>query len=189
MASKPVTLIIAVVAGVLSLMPASAQVVRQGNAGENRDPNAFTSPMVIEAGFVAADRTIWGDKAWHEGPDYKGLGKYTCDGIALRGDIDPKTKENTTGIAMKARSIGQGRLEVTVGLWLFNPKNNHDKSVTLLLEVLDGSKVVAQTTFNSISVEDKGRATARSFPFVVPMDVLKDPPAMKMRLTMTTKDD
>ena len=75
-------------------------------------------------------------------------------------------------------------------MWLFNPKNNHDKSVTLLLEVLDGSKVVAQTTFNSIDVEDKGRATSRSFPFVVPMDVLKeDASAMKMRLTMTTKDN
>ena len=46
---------------------AVAQVARQGSAGTNPDPNAFTSPMVLEASFVAADRAIWGDKSWHRG--------------------------------------------------------------------------------------------------------------------------
>jgi hypothetical protein len=80
---------------------AAAQVARQGPA----DPNVFTSPMVLEASFVAADRSIWGDKGWHEGPDYKALGKYTCDGVALRGDPDRTTNEVATGLAMRAREL------------------------------------------------------------------------------------
>jgi hypothetical protein len=36
--------------------------------------------------------------------------------------------------------------------------------------------------------EDKGHAQARTFPFVIPASVIKTE-AMKMRLTMTTKDD
>src|SRR3954465_2422241 len=107
---------------------AAAQVARQGTP----EPNAFVSPMVLEASFVAADRSIWGDKSWHEGPDYKALGKYTCDGVALRGDPDRQGKAATTGVAMRAREISDGKLEVTIGLWLFNPAHNHDKVVTLL---------------------------------------------------------
>ena len=167
---------------------AVAQVARQGSATKP-DPNAFTSPMVLEASFVAADRSIWGSTSWHEGPDYKALGKYTCDGIALRGDPDKKTNEAATGLAMRAKELPGGKLEVTVGLWLFNPSHNHDKLVTLFLEVLDGAEVVASTTLGPIEVEDKGRARQVSFPFVMPTAVLKAEPAMKMRLTMTTKDD
>jgi hypothetical protein len=127
---------------------AAAQVARQGPA----DPNVFTSPMVLEASFVAADRSIWGDKSWHEGPDYKALGKYRCDGIALRGDPDRNTKEVATGLAMRAKELPGGKLEVTIGLWLLNPSHNHDKLVTLLVEVLDGAEVVASTTLGPIEV-------------------------------------
>ena len=167
---------------------AAAQVARQGTADTSPDPNAFKSPMVVEASFVAADRSIWGDKSWHEGPDYKALGKYTCDGVALRGDPDRKTKEVATGLAMRARELPGDKLEVTIGLWLLNPSHNHDKLVTILVEVLDGAEVVARTTLGPIEVEDKGHAQARTFPFVIPTAVIKTD-AMKMRLTMTTKDD
>jgi hypothetical protein len=167
---------------------AVAQVARQGTPVTPTDPNAFTSPMVLEASFAAADRSIWGDKSWHEGPDYKALGKYTCDGVALRGDTDKKTKEVGTGLAMRAREISGGKLEVTIGLWLFNPAHNHDKLVIILVDVLDGADVVARTTLGPIEVEDKGHTQARSFPFVMPAAVIKND-AMRMRLTMTTKDD
>ena len=144
---------------------------------------------MLEASFVAADRSIWGDKSWHEGPDYKALGKYTCDGIALRGDPDKTDKRNRN----RARDAGQGdfpeaELEVTIGLWLLNPSHNHDKLVTILVEVLDGAEVVARTTLGPMEVEDKGHTQARSFPFVMPTAVIKNA-AMRMRLTMTTKDD
>jgi len=145
--------------------------------------------MVLEASFVAADRSIWGDKSWHEGPDYKALGQYTCDGIALRGDPDRKTNEAATGLAMRAKELPGGKLEITIGLWLLNPSHNHDKLVTVFLEVLDGAEVVARTTLGPIEVEDKGRTRPVSFPFVIPTAVLKTDRAMKMRLTVTTKDD
>ena len=164
---------------------AVAQVARQGT---NPDPNAFTSPMVLEASFVAADRSIWGNKSWHEGPDYKALGKYTCDGVALRGDPDPKTKEAATGLALRARELPGGKLEVTIGFWLLNPSHNHDKRITVFLEVLDGAEVVAHTTLGPIEVEDKGHTKPVSFPFVIPTAVLTTEQAMKMRLTVTAKD-
>ena len=144
--------------------------------------------MVLEASFVAADRSIWGDKSWHEGPDYKALGKYTCDGVALRGDPDKKTNEVTTGLAMRARELPGDKLEVTIGFWLLNPSRNHDKLVTMIVEVLDGAEVVARTTLGPMEVEDKGHTQARSFPFVMPTAVIKNE-AMRIRLTMTTKDD
>jgi len=165
---------------------AAAQVARQGIPVTS--PNAFTSPMVLEASFVAADRSIWGDKSWHEGPDYKALGKYTCDGIALRGATDKQTNEAATGLAMRAREISGDKLEVTIGLWLLNPSRNHDKLVTILVEVLDDAEVVARTTLGPMEVEDKGHTQARSFPFVMPTAVIKNA-AMRMRLTMTTRDD
>jgi hypothetical protein len=46
---------------------------------------------------------------------------------------------------------------------------------------------VASTTLGPMEVEDKGHTQARSFPFVIPTAVIKA--EMKMRLTMTTKDD
>lgn len=167
---------------------AAAQVARQGIPVISPDPNAFKSPMVLEASFVAADRSIWGDKSWHEGPDYKALGRYTCDGVALRGDVDPKTREVATGLAMRARELSGDKLEVTIGLWLFNPSHNHDKLVTILVDVLDGAEVVARTTLGPMEVEDKGHTQARSFPFVIPTAVIKSE-GMRMRLTVTTKDD
>jgi hypothetical protein len=185
--SKRVVAIVTTLASLALQVSVGAQAVRQGNA--EPDANAFRSPMVIQASFVAADRSIWGDKSWHEGPDYKELGKYTCDGLALRGDRDPKTRENRTGIAMRARELTDGRLEVTVGLWIFNPSHNHDKAVTIFLEVLDGSQTVAQTTLGPMDVEDKGHASFAKYSFVVPTNVLKPAADMKMRLTMTTKDD
>ena len=89
---------------------------------------------------------------------------------------------------MRARELPGDKLEVTIGLWLLNPSHNHDKLVTILVEVLDDAEVVARTTLGPMKVEDKGHTQARSFPFVMPTAVIKTE-AMRMRLTMTTKDD
>jgi len=89
---------------------------------------------------------------------------------------------------MRARELSGDRLEVTIGLWLLNPSRNHDKLVTILVEVLDDAEVVARTTLGPMEVEDKGHTQARSFPFVMPTAVIKNA-AMRMRLTMTTRDD
>jgi hypothetical protein len=167
----------------------SGQVARQGRVDADGDVNAFHSPMVLEASFVAASRSIWGKKGWFEGPDYIGLSKYSCDGVFLRGDVDGKTHEPTTGIAMHARELKGGQLEVTVGLSFLNPSHNHDKLVTVFLEIIDASHKVVETTFGPISVEDKGHAQHFSFPIVMPVSAVKDDGSMKMRLTVSTRDD
>ena len=88
---------------------------------------------------------------------------------------------------MRAMELREGKLQVTILLRLFNPSHNHDKLVTVLLEVLDGAEVVARTTLGPIEVEE-GDTKSKSFPFVIPTAVLKIEEAMKMRLTVTTKD-
>ena len=66
---------------------------------------------------------------------------------------------------MRARKFPEGKLEVTIGLWLFNPARNHDKLVTLLVErSRRRGRSLLPTTLGLMEVEDKGHAQARSFP-------------------------
>ena len=167
---------------------AVAQVARQGTAVTPPDPNAFTSPMVLEASFVAADRSIWGDTSWHEGPDYKALGKYTCDGVALRATRTKRPEKSQPDSRCAPGNFPEASWKSPSGCGCSTLLDNHDKLVTILVDVLDGAEVVACTTLGPIEVEDKGHTQARTFPFVIPTSVIKTE-AMKIRLTMTTKDD
>jgi hypothetical protein len=66
---------------------------------------------------------------------------------------------------MHARELKDDRLEVEVRFRLWNPKSNHDKLVTIFLEVLgDDGMVIATTTAGPWSVEDKGHSYEESAP-------------------------
>ncbi len=164
-----------------------AQTARQGDANANSTPTAFHSPMVLETVFVLADRAMWGGTALVQ--EYNALGKYTCDGLALRGNtVNTVTGAWQSGLWMKARELANGKLEVSITVLVFNPKHNHDKKVTIFFEILDGDRVVATTTLGPFEVEDKGHAQDGSTRFALPTDTLKNDPPMKLRITMTAKD-
>lgn len=166
-----------------------AQTATQGNLNTNPIPTAFHSPMVLETMFVAADRAMWGKKDWHTIPEYNALGKYTCDGLTLRGGIiNKKTGAWPSGLLMKAKELAGGNLEISIMVWVFNPEHNHDKAVTLFFEILDGDRVVGTTTLGPLGVEDKGRPKGGSKKLVLPIEALKNDPRMKLRITMTTTD-
>jgi hypothetical protein len=164
-----------------------AQTARQGDRNASYTPTAFHSPMVLETPFVLADRAMWAGTDLVQ--EYNALGKYTCDGLALRGRIVNKhTGEWQSGLWMKAKERAGGKLEITIRVLVRNPKHNHDKHVTIFFEVIDGDQVVATTTLGPVEVEDKGWSQGFSTKLVLPTDALKDDPPMKLRITMTAKD-
>lgn len=182
----------AVVAGLLSMFgPApSAQVVTQGEPGSSQDPNAFRSPMVVETVFAAANRSLWkqpGD--WFDVPEYKQLGKFSCEGVVFHGNVSKDGSEWESGLAMRVRLQPDNRAEVTIRVKLLNPRHNHDKSVTILMEVLNGTEVAASRKLGPLDVEDKGHAFTSETRITVPLDALKTDPMTKLRITMTATND
>jgi hypothetical protein len=162
-----------------------AQTAKQGEL--NSTPTTFHSPMVLETVFVLADRAMW--RGTNLVQEYNALGKYTCDGLALRGNIlNKETGAWQSGLWMMATELAGGKLEISIKVLVFNPKHNHDKAVTMLFEILDGDRVVATKTLGPFEVEDKGHAQNASTKLVLPTDTLKNDPPMKLRITMTAKD-
>lgn len=164
-----------------------AQVAKQGELNANVAATAFQSPMVLETVFVLADHAMWRGTSLVQ--EYNALGKYTCDGLALRGNIvNKETGAWQSGLAMTAKELAGGKLEISINVLVFNPKHNHDKRVTMFFEILDGNLVVATKTLGPFEVEDKGKASDASTKLVLPTDMLKNDPPMKLRITMTAKD-
>ena len=108
----------------LSALSAVAQTVKQGTEAD-LEPTAFKSPMIVETVFAAADRSLW-KQGWFTIPEYLELRKYSCDGVFLRGDSDRRIGWDPP-IAMKARNLPDGNVEVRFDLKVNNPKLNHDK--------------------------------------------------------------
>jgi hypothetical protein len=180
-----------VVSLVLAFIPnARAQVVKQGKPGDSQDPAAFRSPMVIETVFAAANRTLWNQSSdWFEVPEYKELGKYSCEGIAFHGNLSKDGNDWDSGLSMRVRPRPENRAEVTIRIRLLNPRHNHDKTVTMQLEVMNGTDVVATRKMGPLDVEDKGHAFTSETTMTLPLDILKSDPITKLRITMTAEDD
>ncbi len=90
---------------------------------------------------------------------------------------------------MRVRLQPDNRAEVTIRVKLLNPRHNHDKSVTILMEVLNGTEVAASRKLGPLDVEDKGHAFTSETRITVPLDALKTDPMTKLRITMTATND
>jgi hypothetical protein len=191
------------------ILSASAlgQTAKQGDA--SADPTVFHSPMVLEAAFAPADRSLWVSdewtaakeaindiKPWRSGyfttVEYHGLSKFSCDGVSLRGDSDdgffwnrPPTPQWRSGLTMKQRDLGEGNIEIKVVVLLTNPKHNHDKMVMLRLDVVNGDDVVSSATLRS-NVEEGDSAHRATTNLVIASTSIQ--PTTRLRLTMTTQD-
>jgi hypothetical protein len=167
----------------------SAQIVRQGGA-EDSSPTAFHSSMIVDTVFAAADRSLWNRGNWFTAPEYEALGKYSCDGVLFHGNFTDKARTTwVPGIEMKAKNGTGNTVEVTIRLHLFNPSDNHDKEVTVVLEVLNGTEVAATNRIGPKDVEDKNHDYPITTTMIVPADSLKQDPMTKLRITLTTKDN
>jgi hypothetical protein len=163
----------------------AAQTVRQGETLPTI-PHVFQSPMIIETVFAAADRALW-RKGWFDIPAYQALGQSTCDGVALRRKMR-RNGEWEAGLQMRAKAVAGDMVEVTIRVHVWNPRDNHDKAVTLVLELLTDPPAVAPIIFGPMRKEDNGLTAAWTGTYMVPIRGLTADPPTPMRITMTTKD-
>ena len=175
----------------VSIPYAAAQAARQGDASNEK--TTFTSPMVLETVFAAADRSLWDPAkghvagAWFSTEDYHGLGKFRCDGVYLRSDFKPKQGTWKPGLAMSVKEGEGGQVQVKVRATADNPKDNRDRKVDILFEVMNGEKVIASAS-DSRGIEE-GDEKGITVNFSLPAADLIADPMTKLRLTVKTLRD
>ena len=186
-----VTCVVLVVMAVSILRPA-AQTVKQGETPAASDKTIFTSPMILETVFAAADRSLWDPTkghpmgAWFSAPEYEGLVEYSCDGVHLR-HFDHKQKTWQSGLAMSVMPGEGGMLNVAVRAMIDNPKKNHDRKIEVLFEVMNGDKVVASTTVKR-GVEEGDEKPLLTHFTLAPADLIQEP-MTRLRLTIRDAPD
>ena len=166
---------------------ATAQIVKQGETPAVTDKTIFTSPMILETVFAAADRSLWDPSQghlpgfWFSAEEYEALGKFSCDGVFLRHRYDRNLKTWQPGLAMSVLESEGGTLMVQVRAMVDNPKKNHDRNVEMLFEVMNGDTVIRSTTVKrSIEEGDEKPLVARFN--MAPADLSVDP-MTQLRLT------
>jgi hypothetical protein len=179
-----------------------AQTVRQSDGSAvSALPNAFRSPMVLETAFPA-DPSLWMDTASLAGfksgrstngklgmrfsiPEWYALGKFTCDGLSLRGDARSDGSWENAGLTMMVKSLS-GAFLVTINATIHNPKPDLGKTATVFFEVLNGQDVIAKDSCR-IDTRDTGRGgNSGNVRLVLWRDELAS--ATKLRTTLTTVD-
>ena len=177
----------------VSIAHGTAQTVKQGEVA-SPEKRYFTSPLVLETVFAAADRSLWDPAkghapgAWFSGEEYGNLGKFSCDGVYLRSKFDFKTDKWLPGLAMSVTEAAGGMLAVKVRAMVDNPKGNRDRYVTILFEALNGDTVIASAAPPKRSVEEKNEKPIVGEFTLKPEDLVADP-MTKLRLTVRTELD
>ena len=175
----------------VSIPYAAAQAARQGDASNEK--TTFTSPMVLETVFAAADRSLWDPAkghvagAWFSTEDYRGLGRFSCDGVYLRSDFKRKQGTWKPGLEMSVKEGEGGQVQVKVRATADNPKDNRDRKVDILFEVMNGEKVIASAS-DSKGIEE-GDEKGITVNFTLPAADLIAEPMTKLRLTVKTLRD
>jgi hypothetical protein len=146
---------------------ASAQVAQQGEASDER----FTSPMVLEIPFHVADPSTWG-KGEMRGMDR--LARFVCDGVYVRDFAVSVKKER-----------GGKNVKITYYLLLAN-EPGVDMLALPVIDLVRGEKVLARAGFGWMDVEE-GKTASHRVSIVVPVTVITETDAPRLRITITTK--
>lgn len=158
-----------------------ARVIAQKKAPPPPPP-----PLVIDTEFAALDRSLWKNGAWFSVPAYHALGEQAVEKVMIRRRNNTKAKTWESGLEVSATARGADTFVVKIRLTLTNPNGNHDKTVTTLVEVMQGEVSVRKATIKMEveSGEDKnGEAT-----LTLPADLLSSQPPLGLRLTMKAAD-
>lgn len=148
---------------------------QQGSPEATTDRKEFKSPMVLTARFAAVDRSLW-NRGWVNVPEYMDLGQYRCEGVSLQR-MQMAVKTNKAEPAL-----------VSLRYWVYNPAHNHDKAVTIAIELLDGTNPVHTARVRPLKVEDKGTGKENLTVLQIPMEFLSRQPALTLRITVSAKD-
>jgi len=169
---------------------ATPDPVAAPGSGTDAAPDAQSSPMTLETVFAAADRTLWGDgRTWFSVREYRDLGEYSCDGVWLRANNRKNGSAWDAGLQMTARGVRDGKVEVRIKASITNPPRNHDKIVTVMLQILNGDRVVQNAVIGPVSARDNNNDVSKAVTLLLPADALKTDPMTRLRLTVTTQDD
>ena len=189
MPRKATHLVLVVTASAVVLAVSASQTVTRG--GPQKDPVAADrpSPLTLEMDMAAADRSLWGEGKWFSTPEYRAVGKLTCDGVSLRANYSKRRGTWGSGLEMAARERRDGTVEVKVRATVNNPNDNEDKNITVRLEVLNGDDLVQSGTIGPIEAEDNGNDVGGQTTLVIPAAALKTTPMTRLRITVTVKDD
>ncbi len=170
--------------------PGVGVTAQQAQPGVQGAPVAgiFTSPMVLTTRFAAVDQSLWGKGDWFTVDEYRELAEFTCDGVSLTGAYDRWTKTTAPGLELAAKIDREGVVEIKVRVTIWNPPNNHDKSVTVVIELLDGTTTVRTATAGPISIEEGHPVKSAQTSFTIPLELLQRQPPLGLRLTVMVKD-
>ena len=144
------------------------------------------APLVINTQFAALDRSLWGKGEWFSVPAYHALGEDAYDKVLIRRRHNDKDGTWESGLEMAAALKGTDTVLVRMRLTVLNPKGSHDKTVTVLVELMQGDATVQKANLK-MDVESK-EEKSKEATFLLPMDLLSSQPALSLRLTMRTEN-
>ena len=174
---RPVALVAALWLAVLPVADLAAQ---------KKAPPPPPPPLVIDTQFAALDRSLWKNGAWFSVPAYHDLGDQDVQKVMIRRRNNDKAKTWESGLEMSATTRGAGTIVVRTRLTMVNPKGNHDKTVTTLLEVMQGDMTVQKATIK-MEVESNEAGSGEAT-LTLPSDVFDSQPPLRLRLTMRAQD-
>ena len=168
----------ALIATLLLAMPVSAHL------GAQKQP--APAPLVINTQFAALDRSLWGKGEWFSVPAYHALGEEVFDKVVIRRHHNDKAGTWESGLEMSAAMKGAGTVQVKARLTVLNPKGSHDKTVMVLMEVVQGDTTVQKANLK-MDIESEEEKSSEAT-FLLPLDLLNTQPAPSLRLTMRTEN-
>jgi hypothetical protein len=173
---------------IVAIPYATPQIVKQGETPAATDKTIYTSPMILETVFAAADRSLWDPSKghlpgfWFSAEEYGALGKFSCDGVYLRHRYNREQKTWEPGLAMSVLEAEGGTLLVQVRAMVDNPKKNHDRKVEIVFEALNGDTLIGSSTVKrGIEEGDEKPLLAH---FSLPAADLTADPMTRLRLTV-----
>jgi hypothetical protein len=147
--------------------------------------------MTLETVLPAGDRRLWG-KGWLQDASWLGLGMFTCDNVALHGAFTGRRRivgKWLSGLRMKIVQGHNGKVEVKLRAFAYNPPQNHDKSVLIRIEILKEASVAGTGTIGPFTAEDDGNGDDHDeVTFFFDPDWLQQNPSPRMRLMVSTMD-
>ena len=137
-------------AALFSAATASSQTVVIGERVV--DEIEYRSPMTLEAPFALSDPARWND-TWTSGTGYADLRNFSCEGVFIES------------LRMRARRVGQTKVEMAIQAKLRNPNGNHDKRVWLAMQLLnDGVPINTTNRPKTAAEKNLEKEKARLFP-------------------------
>lgn len=141
-------------------------------------------PLVVDTEFAALDRALWGKGEWFSVPAYHALGEQAYDKVMIRRHQNDKAGTWDSGLEMSVAMKEEGTVLVKTRLTVLNPKGSHDKTVMVLVEVMQGTVTVRKANLK-MDVESREEKSSQAT-FTLPTDLLTSQPALSLRLTLTT---